>query len=222
MAAESQKLSKEELREDEFVEWIMEAVEYVKERSQLFIGGLAGLVVVILGINHFIESSEAAEVEAVALLGDVLMAEQSGQVSEAIRLAEQLATSYTEAPAAGQGLVLLANMHYAEGRIVEARGYYRDYLDNYEPIDVLAYAAESGLASCLEAEGQLLEAGRYYEAYAGRETGTIRAALALMEAARVYGLAGDGKKQRELLEAVSRDFAQYPVALQARASLGML
>ena len=222
MAAESQKLSKEELREDEFVEWIMEAVEYVKERSQLFIGGLAGLVVLILLINHFIESSEAAEVEAVALLGDVLMAEQSGQVSEAIRLAEQLATSYTEAPAAGQGLVLLANMHYAEGRIVEARGYYRDYLDNYEPIDVLAYAAESGLASCLEAEGQLLEAGRYYEAYAGRETGTIRAALALMEAARVYGLAGDGKKQRELLEAVSRDFAQYPVALQARASLGML
>ncbi|MBN64594.1 MAG: hypothetical protein CME20_24805 [Gemmatimonadetes bacterium] len=222
MAAESQKLSKEELREDEFVEWIMEAVEYVKERSQLFIGGLAGLVVVILLINHFIESSEAAEVEAVALLGDVLMAEQSGQVSEAIRLAEQLATSYTGAPAAGQGLVLLANMHYAEGRIAEARGYYRDYLDNYEPIDVLAYAAESGLASCLEAEGQLLEAGRYYEAYAGRETGSIRAALALMEAARVYGLAGDGKKQRELLEAVSRDFAQYPVALQARASLGML
>lgn len=222
MAAESQKLSKEELREDEFVEWIMEAIDYVKERSQLFTAGLVGLVVVILGVNHFLKSQDVAKVEAVTLLGEVLMAEQSGQPSEAIRLAEQLATSYSGAPAAGQGLILLANMHYAEGRIVEARGYYRDYLDKYETIDVLAYAAESGLASCLEAEGQLLEAGRHYEAYAIREAGTIRAALALMEAARVYGLAGDDKKQRELLETVGRDFAQYPVGIQARTSIEML
>ena len=222
MAAESQKLSKEELREDEFLEWIMEAVEYVKERSQFFIVGLAGLVIVILGINYFFESQDVAKAEAVVLLGKVLMAEQSGQPSEAIRLAEQLTTSHSGAPAAGQGLILLANMHYAEGRIVEAKGYYRDYLDRYETVDVLAYAAESGLASCLEAEGQLLEAGRHYEAYASREAGTIRAALALMEAARVYGLAGDDKKQRELLEKVGRDFAQYPVAIQARTSIGML
>ena len=222
MAAESQKLSKEELREDEFVEWIMEAVEYVKERSQFFTAGLVGLVVVILGINHFLESQDVAKVEAVVLLGEVLMAERSGQPTEAIRIAEQLATSYSGAPAAGQGLVLLANMHYAEGRIVEARGYYRDYLDKYETVDVLAYAAESGLASCLEAEGQLLEAGRHYEAYASREAGTSRSALALMEAARVYGQAGDDKKQRELLETISRDFAQYPIAIQARTSIGML
>lgn len=222
MASESQKLSKEELREDEFVDWIMEAVDYVKERSQVFIVGFLGLVVVILLFNQSMESRDAAKVEAVALLGDVLMAEQGGQISEAIRLGEQLATSYSGTPAAGQGLVLLANMHYTEGRIAEARSYYRDYLEEYEPIDVIAYAAESGLASCLEAEGQLLEAGRYYEAYADREADTISAALALMEAARVYGTAGDGKKQRELLEAVSRDFAQYPVALQARTSLGML
>ncbi|MBT4386247.1 MAG: hypothetical protein HOD27_05330, partial [Betaproteobacteria bacterium] len=44
MAGESQKLSKEELREDEFVEWIMQAVAYVKARTQLFAGGVVGKV----------------------------------------------------------------------------------------------------------------------------------------------------------------------------------
>lgn len=222
MAGESKKLSKEEIREDEFVEWIMEAVEYIKERLQIFTGGLVGLIIAIMAINYFVESREAAKVEAATLLGEVLLAEQSGQLTEAMRLAEQLVTSYPGAPAAGHGVVLLANLHYAQGRFSEARSDYRNYLDNYEAVDVLAYAAQSGLGSCLEAEGQLMAAGQHYEAYAAREVGTIREAMAQMEAARVYGLAGDGKKQRKLLEAVSRKFSRFPIAAQARSTMGML
>ena len=222
MAGESKKLSKEEIREDEFVEWIMEAVEYIKERLQIFTGGLVGLIIAIMAINYFVESREADKVEAATLLGDVLLAEQSGQLTEAMRLAEQLVTSYPGAPAAGHGVVLLANLHYAQGRFSEARSDYRNYLDNYEAVDVLAYAAQSGLGSCLEAEGQLMAAGQHYEAYAAREVGTIREAMAQMEAARVYGLAGDGKKQRKLLEAVSRKFSRFPIAVQARSTMGML
>lgn len=222
MAAESQKLTKAEMREDEFVEWIMAAVKYIKERSQLFAGGVIGVLIVILGINYFIDSKEVAKVEAATLLGDVLMAEQGGQITEAVRLAEQLVASYSGAPAAAHGLVLLANLHYAQGRFSDARSYYQNYLNNYEHVDVLAYAAQSGLGSCLEAEGQLQEAARHYEAYAAQESGTIRAGMAQMEAARVYGLAGDRNKQRELLEAVIRNFSQYPIAAQARSAIAML
>ena len=222
MAGESQKLSKEELREDEFVEWIMEAVAYVKARTQLFAGGVVGLLVAIVAINYFIDSRETAKVEAATLLGDVLMAEQGGQTTEAIRLAEQLVGSYHGAPAAAHGIVILANLHYAQGRFAEAKSYYRNYLDNYEPVDVLAYAAQSGLGSCLEAEGQLIEAGKHYEAYAAQEAGTIRQGMAQMEAARVYGLVGDLNRQRELLESITREFSQYPIAAQARLTMDML
>ena len=222
MAGESQKLTKEEMREDEFVEWIMKAIDYVKERTQLFGGGAVGVLVVIMAINYFIESKEEAKVEAATLLGDVLMAEQNGQISEAVRIAEQLVSSYSGAPAAAHGVVLLANLHYTQGRFAEARGYYRNYLDNYEHLDVLAYAAQSGLGSCLEAEGQLVEAAKHYEAYAAQESGTIREGMAQMEAARVYGLAGNRNRQRELLESVSRNFTQYPIAVQARMAMDML
>ena len=221
MSSERRKLSKSELREDEFVEWIMQAVEYVKERASLFGGGAVAVIVVIMAINYFIESEEADRLKAAALLGDVLMIEQGGEPTEAIRLAEELVSSYAGTPAAAQGTVLLANLHYAQGRYAEARSYYQRYLDNYEPVDVLAYAAQSGLGACLEAEGQFLAAAQHYEAYAAQQAGTIREAMARMEAARIYGLAGDSDKQQALLEEVSRTFAQYPIAAQARAALAM-
>ena len=221
MSSERRKLSKSELREDEFVEWIMEAVEYVKERARLFVGGTVAVIAVIVAINYFIESKEADRRKAAALLGDVLMVEQGGELTEAIRLAEELVSSYAGTLAAAQGTVLLANLHYAQGRYVEARGYYQTYLDNYEPLDVLAYAAQSGLGACLEAEGQLVAAAEHYETYATEQAGTIREAMARMEAARIYGLVGESDKQQALLEQVSRTFAQYPIAAQARAALAM-
>ena len=221
MSSERRKLSKSELREDEFVEWIMEAVEYVKERARLFVGGAVAVVAVIVAINYFIESKEADRLKAAALLGDVLMVEQGGEPTEAVRLAEELVSSYAGTPAAAQGTVLLANLHYAQGRYVEARSYYQTYLDNYEPLDVLAYAAQSGLGACLEAEGQLVVAAEHYETYAAQQAGTIREAMARMEAARIYGLAGQSDKQQALLKQVSRTFAQYPIAAQARAALAM-
>lgn len=221
MSSERRKLSKSELREDEFVEWIMEAVEYVKKRAHLFVGGAVAAIAIIVAINYFIESKEADRLKAAALLGDVLMVEQGGEPTEAVRLAEELVSAYAGTPAAAQGTIILANLYYAQGRYVEARTYYQRYLDNYEPLDVLAYAAQSGLGACLEAEGQLVAAAQHYETYAARQAGTIREAMAQMEAARIYELAGESNKQQALLEQVSRTFAQYPIAAQARAALAM-
>ncbi len=222
MAGESGKLSKEQLREDEFVEWIMDAVEYVKERSQLFSYGVVAVVLAILLINYLVESRDTASVEATILLGDFMMAEQSGQIAEATRIGEQLVSAYSGSPAAAQGTVFLANIHYAEGRFAEAKTLYQKYMNNYEPVDILAYAAQSGLGSCLEAEGQLLEAAKHYESYAAQESGSIRGAMALIEAARVFGALGDRDKQKSLLEEISTNFEQYPIAGQARSILAML
>ena len=109
MSSERRKLSKSELREDEFVEWIMEAVEYVKERARLFVGGAVAVIAVIVAINYFIESKETDRLKAAALLGDVLMVEQGGEPTEAVRLAEELVSAYAGTPAAAQGTIILAS-----------------------------------------------------------------------------------------------------------------
>jgi tetratricopeptide (TPR) repeat protein len=216
MSGESQKLSKEELREDEFIEWLMHAVDYVRDHVQNFAIGAVAVVAAILAVNFFIESQEKSKVEAAALLGDVVMAEQSGQMSEAIRIADQLLATYAGTPSAAQGTILLGNLHFSQGR------YFEMYLADYEPVDVLVNASQSGLAACLEAQGQVAEAAKSYEGIAQRLPGSAQAALAIMNAARCYKLMGDSAKQRILLESVRDEYARFPIAARARTELEML
>jgi tetratricopeptide (TPR) repeat protein len=214
-------LTKSELREDEFVEWIMQAADYVRARARIFVGAAGGAVALVLALNYFIDSQEQAKREAAALLGDMLMAEQTGQLSEAIRLGENLVQAFAGTPAAAQGVIALANHYYGQGRYAEARQLYEKYLSDYGEVEVLSQAAHNGLAACLEAQGQFAEAARAYEAAAQRQPGTVEAALAQMEAARCYALAGDRQRQKVLLEQISRDFAPYPIAARAREEMDM-
>jgi tetratricopeptide (TPR) repeat protein len=222
MSGESQKLSKEELREDEFIEWLMHAVDYVRDNVQNFAIGAIAVVAVILAVNFFIESQEKSKVEAAALLGDVVMAEQSGQISEAIRIADQLLATYAGTPSAAQGTILLGNLHFSQGRYADAQRYFEMYLAEYEPVDVLINASQSGLAACLEAQGQVAAAAKSYEDIAQRLPGSAQAALAIMNAARCYKLMGDSDKQRILLKSVRDEYSRFPIAARARTELEML
>ena len=173
MSNESEKLDKNELREDEFVEWLVGAVQYVQDRAQAFAAGAAVFVVALLAVNYFVESQEQAKVDAAALLGDMLIAEQSAQSSEAIRLGEQLLTAYGGTPAAAKGAILLGNLHFTQGNIADAQRYFQLYLSDYEAVDVLVNAAQNGLAACLEAEGQYQMAAQRYEDIAVKMAGKI-------------------------------------------------
>ena len=221
MSGESSKLSKEELREDEFVEWIMQAADYVKERAQLFIGGLVVFVLLILGINYIIESQEQAKVEAASRLGELLMAEEEGDAAGVISIAEDLISRFDGTPAAAQGVLVLANRYFAQENFSEGQRLYEKYLEDYGQSEILVFGAWSGLASCLEAQGQTTAAAEKYLEFATGHPQSLQAAMAVWEAARCYGQLGDISRQKELLERVMRDFPELPLAARAKASLAM-
>ena len=221
MSGESSKLSKEELREDEFVEWIMQAADYVKERAQLFIGGLVVFVLLILGINYIIESQEQAKVEAASRLGDLLMAEEEGDAAGVISIAEDLISRFDGTPAAAQGVLVLANRYFAQENFAEGQRLYEKYLEDYGQSEILVFGAWSGLASCLEAQGQTTAAAEKYLEFATGHPQSLQAAMAVWEAARCYGQLGDISRQKELLEQVMRDFPELPLAAKAKATLAM-
>jgi len=222
MANETQKLSKEELQEDEFVEGAVRFVEYVQENAQAFIAGLVGIVVVILGVNYFIKTQEQSQADAAALLGDMLIAEQAGQKEEAIRTGEQLQTAYAGTIASAQATVLLGNIQFNSGNYAEAERHFQSYLQNYDPVDVLSLAANNGLAACLEAQGQVEQAAQRYEEIAARHKGLASAGQAIMKAAWCYAQLGDRDKQRALLQSVIDEYARFPVAARARTEIEML
>lgn len=222
MQERNQRATKAELEEDEFLEWILRAIEYLKERSQLFIGGAVAIVAVI-AIASFMQTQRAeARERAATLLFEATIADRSGQVDQVIRIGQQLVDDLAGTPAAAQGMILLGNRYFALGRYADAQRLYNQYLDAHGDLDALVYAAQTGLAACREAQGDLEGAARDYIRYADEHPDNPPSALALMQAARCYAQLGDVGQRREALERITRQHALTPVAQRAREQLGVM
>jgi len=214
--------SKHELREDRFVEWVIEAAEYVRSRSQHFIAGAIAVAVALAAGAYFQRSQEESRAAAAALLGEAMIADDNNQADETLRLCERLLGEYSGTPAAAQATLVLANRYFVRGRYPEAQKLYQAYLSDYGDLDVLVFAAWNGLAACAEAQGNFPQAAAKYQEYAASHPGTTQAAMALMEAARCQGMAGDEASQKSTLARVAGEFADSPVAARAREALAML
>jgi tetratricopeptide (TPR) repeat protein len=211
-----------EPEEDRVAQWLMEVVEIVKEKRQIFLGGLVGIVALVMVANLVTTSREQERTEATTLLGDVLVAEGSARPEEAIRLCEKLIDEYPGTPAADQGLLLLANRYYSQARHDDALRLYERFLADSGENEILVFAAWSGMAACYEAQGRLLEAARKYEDYAAKHPESFQSSLALMEAARCFSIAGDESAQLRTLKRVTTEFADSPVAARAQLEINML
>ena len=222
MPEERKKLSKSELREDEFVEWIMKAADYVKERSKVFIAGLVGVIAVVVVVQLVLKDQEDNRIEAAKKLGQIWMAEEQSRSEDAIRLGEELIADYSGTAAAGRGVIFLANNYYAQERYSEARKLYQTYLEEYGALDILVFAAWNGLAACFEAQGNLQKAAEKYQEYASVHKTSLQAPLALFEAARCYGLAGDTSNKQNLLKKITTEFSNSPVVAKAREEMKTL
>ncbi|MFC1526591.1 tol-pal system YbgF family protein [Candidatus Latescibacterota bacterium] len=222
MQGKKNRPTREELEEDRFLEWLMDAVEYVKARAQLFIGAAAALIVAILAITYVQSARLEARQEAAELLGQAAIADETGRFDEVVSLCEQLTDKYGGTPAAAQATIRLANRYFAQGRYGDAERLYQSYLEDYGDVDVLVFAAWTGIAATRESQGDMAAAAAKYREYADAHGDSDEAAIALMDAARCYGAAGDRAQQREALERVTRDYASSPVLGRAREELSML
>ena len=218
--AKSERPTRAELEEDRFVEWIMQAADFLKERMQFVIAAAAAVAVIVMLIGYMQSVEEEDRLQASASYGQVLMADANGEAGQAMEIAEQLIREHSGTPAAAQGVVYLANRLFRQGRLDEARRLYETYLDDGD-VDVLVFAAWSGVAACIESQGQFAQAAAKYEEYADQYDGQ-QASLALMSASRCYALAGDTVAQREALLRIARDFPTSPLVAKAREQLRRL
>ena len=119
-----------------------------------------GIAIVAALIVLFFYRGQTQRAEAARIaLGDVYIALYEGRVEDALAASQEVIETYAGQAEAGEALMALANLHYEEGRIAEARTYFQQYLDEYPTDGPLGYGAWSGLASCLENEEQFAEAG---------------------------------------------------------------
>ena len=165
---------------------------------------------------------EEERLKASHSLGKVLMIEANGNIVAAMEAAEILVAEHKGTSAAGQGAVFLANRYFNQGRFNEAKNLYEQFLDQYGDTDeVLFFAAWSGIAGCLESQEEFVSAAKKYEQYADQYGGE-QASLALIDAARCYGLAGDATAQKNALTRITINFPTSPVVGKVREQLQAL
>ena len=223
MSGEVGKISKEQLRDDEFVDWVMVVVDYVRARYKIFVAGLVALVVVAVGVQYVLKTQERARTQAAARLGEALILEAEGQSDEAQRVIDDVLQRFSGTPAAGQATLMVANRRFDAGQLDEARTLYGRYLADYGDANpALSFAAKSGLAATLAAEGQFEPAAAAYRDLATEYHGSFQAALALWEAAACYERLGADQKRREVLDQIVREHDELPLVNKARAALAAM
>lgn len=224
MASETKRMTKEELREDEFVEWLVSVVDYIRDHRNSFIVGVFIVVAGIFGIRTFIDTQHQNIRDAAALWGDVLIAEQGGQLTEAAKKAEHIMTNYAGSPAAGQATIFLANLNYSQEKYAEAEKLYGSYLNSGDSgkTEILRHAAEMGLLACAEVSGDLEETAIAYEMLGSKYAGQSMGAWSLMSAARCFKNLGDIERSTDILRRISVDYPKLPIAKQARNMIDML
>jgi len=222
MEERSRRPTKAELEEDRCLEWVLQAGEYVKSRAQLFIGAAVAVVAVVVIANVVKGQRVEARSRASAMIFEANLAEQSGQLDRVLGIAQQLIDEYPGTPAASHGIVLLANRYFTLGRYVDAQRLYQRYLDEDGDVPPLVFAARTGLAACLEAQGELAAAARAYVGFADDHPDHPPSAMALMDGARCFRLLGDAAGQRETLERVIREYPETPMAQRARGQRDLM
>ncbi|RMF56457.1 MAG: tetratricopeptide repeat protein [Calditrichaeota bacterium] len=206
MLKAKKKLSKKELKQDQFLLLTAEIKEYVEQHSKQITAGLVALLIIVVAVVMYRNSKQQAELDAAARLSDAQVQFQNGQKDNGIAILTEIVDQYEGTSAAAQSTFLLAKLYWQDEDIDNARIYFKRFIDEYGGDDFLTQAALAGYADCLVYEKNYAEAAKYYEKAAKINPDFPQSVDFLFSAAMAYKDAGDTLKARELAQRVINEF----------------
>lgn len=216
------RISKKELKEDKFVTFTLKARDYIEANAKKIMWGVVVVVVAIFAIYHLVKSKQQANIEANALLGKATFAMSQGRESDAESQLKQVVENYKGVPSAGQGCFLLAKYYWQKDDFVNAKIYFRQYLDDYSDDDLLTSGAYAGYADCLLKEGNTEEAAQNYEKAGRVDKKLPQVPSYLYSAAKTYMESNNFKKAKELATEIVEDYENNEYTGRAEILLHMI
>ena len=209
-------------QDDDLLAWFLNLWTKVETNYTKILMGFGigiAVVLVLIFINRYQTQRAEAAQEA---LGDVYIALFEGRVSDAIATSQEVMASYQGEAAAREALMAVANLHFEEGRVADARTHFQKYLDENSVDGPLGYGAWSGLASCLESEGNFAEAAQQFASFSERKPESPFAPVALKEAGRCYELAQMQQQASDVYLKIVNQYSESSVARTARGQLSFM
>lgn len=213
------RMTRRELRQDEFVNRMLAAWAYVEENYVRVLAAGAGVVVLILLGIFIMNRMDAQAREAVDAEGQIRILLLQGRVDDAILEAERVSETYSGEAAAGRALHLAGGLYFETGRHAEAQAAFERYLQEFDATGPTGYSAWSGVAAALEEQGDSAGAAARYKAFADEFEDSPFAPNALKEAARCYRISGDTGQARILLQRILDRYSRSPVVRSAEEEL---
>ncbi len=214
----SDRLSKEELKEDKVATVALEAVDYARRNVRWFVGA-AGLVVVILAVTLVLVQSRAKAAREASL---VLMRAQAlamnGSYAEALPQLETLAGRFGSTPAGREGRLFLGAGQLAAGNPAAAEQAFRKFLASRPSDPLTESAARRGLAGSLADQGKHAEAAAEYQK-AARIAGNPLAGDDWLQAGLTLQRAGQRDAAAQAFQEIIANHPRSSAAAEARVRL---
>ena len=218
------RLTKREIKEDQFVTWVVQASAFVQQRVKELAIGVGAVLLTVVVVVSIVQYGKHRVAAAADLLAEVEVAKRSGKALDEITdLYAQVIDKYGGTSSGAQAQIGLAEAKLAAGDTEGARAAFQQYLRKHKGDDpLLSYAAWSGIGACFEDEGRYVEAAEHYQAFWERHPKSPYTPQALLDSARDFELAGQPEKAREVLQRILDQYENAGVTYQARRQLKVL
>ncbi|MCP4583938.1 MAG: tetratricopeptide repeat protein [candidate division Zixibacteria bacterium] len=196
------RITKRQMKQDNFVTTALKASEYVQQRKNYFVGGIAAVVAVI-AIIYFINYSFAQKaIDAERLFGKAQVTASMNQTALAIADYKTLIEDYASTDVADRACYFLAKTLFDMNDRDSALVYFELYINNFGKDKMLLGAAYNGGANCLEDKEDFNSAGDYYFKAAEATNDDVFSPGYYMNAGRSFYKAGQLEKATEAYQFV--------------------
>lgn len=180
---------------------------------------IAGIIIVAVAAIGFLwrASAEKKETRASEALAAAQMVVQSGNAALAQSDLQALLRRYGGTSAAVQARLLLAQVHFGQGKVAEGLS----ELNAISSPGLYAASVHALRGAGLEQSGKPVEAAAEYERAAAAATTEVAKAAYQADAARAYVAGGNTDAARKIWEAIAADDTN-PMAGEAKVRLGEL
>ena len=227
--ARDQRLTKEEIQEDKFIEGLLKTYQFLKENLRTIIIIVGIVVIAVAGYAAYYQNQESRRAEATIALREATEAYRTAEASlfDADKLAESeesLATAQTQLQQvfekypntafADKARYQYASSLYYQGKYAEARSQFQQLTENHQPENQMySLYAQKAIGNTYEQEGNYEEALAAYQVKAFPPTPALSPEIrrfVLAEAkfnqAIVYEKSGDADAARAAYKEIVDEF----------------
>ncbi len=218
MAKRHYKKAELHLKEDPFVNWVTETIEWFKENRTTLAYIVTGVLLIIVGYfgyNYYQDSMNRQAANAYYTAWDnysnaftvqrtddlVSKDEVEFRLQQAEENFSRVANQFSSSNVSEEALYYLGKAQYEQGKFTSSIETFKQYLKKY-PDGYYAASARLAIAFSLEGDGRVDEAMTRLEEISRQYPDSPLRFLALMELARLYEDKGNLPKARELYQQV--------------------